>query len=294
MAQAIGVDVWGAMEGAPPLSFPESPVDCAIECAKAGFPVESASGGVMGATHPSTLAGCLTTGMAEVLSCLVLVQLVRKGNPVFFVSFDLAQNMRTGGPIFGHPLNSLFNLMWCQVWRARGIPTWAGGHGPSSSKRIDYQCGYEKSMGFLIAALSGAHMISSPGGLTGELSYHPALSIIDDDMIGWVGRILEGVTFNNDTLALDLIEAVGPAGFYLDKEHTRKWWKSEHFFPNVADLQTYADWLEGGKKSTIELAQERMEELLSNYKCKLSEEKQQELDGILEEARKYYKDKDML
>jgi trimethylamine--corrinoid protein Co-methyltransferase len=203
--------------------------------------------------------------------------------------------MRTGGPIFGHPLNSLFNLMWSQVWRARGIPTQDGGQGASSSKRIDYQCGYEKGMGALLAALSGAHMIVTPGGLTGELSYHPVLSIIDNDMMGWVGRILEGVSFNHETLALDLIETVGPAGFYLDKAHTRKWWKVEqHFFPQVADLQTYNDWLGSGKKSTLELAKERMEELLANYKCKLPEGKQQELDDILEEARKYYKDKGRL
>ena len=170
-----------------------------------------------------------------------------------------------------------------------------GGHAPSNSKKIDYQCGYEKGMGALLSALSGTHIIDSPGGLTGELSYHPVLSIIDNDMLGWIKRILSGVIFNNETLALDLIRQVGPVpGFYLDKAHTRKWWKAEQFIPEVADMAAYSDWLESGKKSTLEIAREKMEELLSSYKCKLSEEKQQELDDILEETREYYKDKDML
>jgi len=294
MAQAIGVDVWGAMEGAPPLAYPETTVECAIECAKAGFPVASCSGGLLGATHPATLAGGLITGMAEVLGCIVLVQLVRKGNPVFVDSFDHAQNMRNGNFIFGGPLNFLFDVMWSQIWRARGIPSTAGSPGASNSKRVDYQCGYEKCMGALLAALSGAHIISSPGGLTGELSYHPVLSIIDNDMLGSIGRFLSGVSFNHETLALDLIESVGSAGFYLDKEHTRKWWKLENYIPQVSDLQTYTEWLASGKKSILENAKEKMKEILDNYKCKLSEKKQQELDDILEEARKYYKEKGKL
>ena len=294
MAQAIGVDVWGAMEGTAPLSYPETTVECAIECAKAGFPVASCAGGLLGANHPATLAGGLITGMAEVIGSIVLVQLVKRGNAVFVDSFDHPQNMSNGSFIFGSPIAFLYSVMWSQVWRARGIPSTAGAPGTSSSKKIDYQCGYEKCMGALLAALSGAHMISSAGGLTGELSYHPVLSIIDNDMLGAVGCFLNGVSFNHETLALDLIEAVGSTGFYLDKAHTRNWWKLEHYFPKVSDLQTYTDWLANGKKSILENAKERMNEILASYKCKLSEEKQQELDDILEEARKYYKEKGML
>lgn len=295
MAQAIGVDVYGAMEATPPLTYTKSAAECGIDCAKAGFPVEGGCGGVMGGTHPVTLAGALITGMAEVIACIVLVQLVRRGNPVFANSFNLAQNMKSGAPIFGSPNNSLFNVMWNQVWRAKNIPTQNAGESPSNSKKIDYQCGYEKSMGALLSGLSGAHLIISPGGLTCELSYHPVLSIIENDMLGWMGHFLRGVLFNEDTLALDLIEKVGPVpGFYLDKEHTRKWWKKEQFIPEVADLSTYPEWIQNGKKSTLENAKEKMQEILNSYKCKLSEEKQQELDKILDETKEYYKNKNLV
>ena len=295
MAQAIGVDVYGAMEATPPLTYVKSAVECGIDCAKVGFPVEGGCAGVMGGTHPATLSGSLITGMAEVMACIVLVQLVRRGNPVFVNSFNLPQNMRNGTLMFGNPNNSLFNVMWNQVWRAKNIPTMNGSHAPTNSKKIDYQCGYEKAMGALLAGLSGVHIIDSPGGLTGELSYNPVLSILDNDMLGWVGHFLRGVLFNEDTLALDLIEKVGPVpGFYLDKEHTRKWWKEEQFIPEVADLSTYPEWIENGKKSTLEKGKEKMQEILDSYKCKLSEEKQQELDKILDETREYYRNKNLL
>ena len=53
-------------------------------------------------------------------------------------------------------------------------------------------------------------------------------AIIDDEMVGAIGRLLEGVQVNEETLALDLIEQVGPIpGEYLSKKHTRDWWQKE-------------------------------------------------------------------
>ena len=34
------------------------------------------------------------------------------------------------------------------------------------------------------------------------------LSILDDNVAGWIGRFLEGVTVTDDTLAIDLINQV--------------------------------------------------------------------------------------
>lgn len=44
----------------------------------------------------------------------------------------------------------------------------------------------------------------------GEITYHPVQSILSDDIAGMVGRFLEGVKVDNETLAIDLIEEVGP------------------------------------------------------------------------------------
>ena len=291
MAQALGVTVFGAMEAPPPLTWNEDATDCAIACAEAGFPVEPGCGGTMGVTHPATIAGALVTGMAEVMSGVVLVQIVRPGNPVIVNSFDMPQNMRTGAPRFGDTAISLFQVPWNQIWRTKyGIPLMNGGVGPTESKRIDFQCGYEKSMGILLSAMSGANFIITIGGLTGELSYHPVLSVLDNDVAGYVGRFLEGIKVDDETLAVDLIEETGPIpGFYLNKAHTRKWWKSEQFLPHAADMLTYTEWMRTGKKGAVELAKERADHLLQSWESKLPPGKEEELDGILEDARRHYR-----
>ena len=296
MAQAIDVDIYGAFEASPPLTFSSAASDCGIACAEAGYPVEPGCGGIMGGSHPTTLAAALVTGLAEVMAGIVLIQLVRPGNPIIVNSFDIPLNMRSGSPRFGAIEISLFQAMWNQFWKSRyGIPVMNGGVGPSDSKSIDFQCGYEKATGILLSALSGANNINTVGGLTGELSYHPVQSVLDNDICGMIGRFLQGVQIDHDTLAVDLINAVGPIpGFFLNQAHTRQWWKKEHFIPQVADTLSYPEWLRAGKKAALDYARARADQLLADYQDPLPAEKHAELDRILEEAQKYYASRGLL
>jgi len=111
-----------------------------------------------------------------------------------------------------------------------------------------------------------------------------------------IGRFLQGVEVNSETLALDLIDEVGPIpGFYLDKEHTRKWWKKEHFLPKVADRLSLPEWVASGKKIALDYAKERMEEILATHKPEsLTPKQEEEVERILEEARQYYRKKGLI
>jgi trimethylamine--corrinoid protein Co-methyltransferase len=250
----------------------------------------------MGGTHPATTAGALVTGVAEVMSGIVLAQLVRPGNSIIVNAFDFAQNMRSGDYKFGGIETYLYAAAWNQFWRTMyGIPLMNGGPGPTNSKSIDFQCAYEKSIGVLLCALSGANIINYVGGLTAELVYHPVLSVLDNDVAGYIGRFLEGVNVNEDTLAIDLINQVGPIpGFYLNTAHTRQWWKREQFIPHAADTLTYPEWLQTGKKSALDYARQRADELLSQWESKLPPGKEEELDKILEDCRQYYKKRGLI
>lgn len=293
MAQAIGVDVYGACECQPPLSWNKDASECGIECAREGFPVEPGCAGVMGGTHPATIAGGVATGVAEVMSGVVLVQLVRPGNPIIVNCFEFPMNMKTGDLKFGAIGTHLAAAAWNQVWRKTyGIPIMNGGPGPTNSKRIDFQTGYEKSMGALLSCLSGANVVNYAGGLTAELVYSPVLSVLDNDVCGYIGRFLEGVKVDEDRLALNLIEETGPIpGFYLNKAHTRQWWKLEQYNPRAADMSTYAEWKKTGKRSALELAQERADFLLRTWESKLPPDKEAELDRVLRECRQWYREK---
>jgi trimethylamine--corrinoid protein Co-methyltransferase len=168
--------------------------------------------------------------------------------------------------------------------------------GASSSKKTDFQAGYEKAFMALTAAQFGANTIALQGGISAELTHHPVQAILDDDIAGMVGRFVEGIQVDDETLALDLIEEVGPIpGHYLGTAHTREWWKREQFVPQAADWLTYPEWMLAGKKSALDYARERMEEILTTHKpTPLTPGQQQSIAEILAEARAYYKKKGLI
>lgn len=296
MAEVVDVGVFAAMESAPPLTWYEDALDCAYDVATAGHPVEVGCGAVLGATGPATLAGGMVAANAEVMSGIVFVQVVKPRTPILANDFVFPQNMRTGAPGFGRIGVALFQVMFNQMWRSKyNIPTMHGGTGPGVAKMIDYQLGYEKGIGNVLTAISGASVINFVGGLTGELSYHPVLSVLDNDIGGAIGRFLQGVEVSDETLALELIEKVGPIpGFFLGEAHTREWWAKEQFIPRASDQLTHLEWEAAGKKSALDYAKEITAELLANYVHDLPEDQDAELDRILDEARDYYRKKDLL
>jgi len=119
---------------------------------------------------------------------------------------------------------------------------------------------------------------------------------LDDDLAGMVGRFMEGVGVNDETLAINLIDEVGPIpGYFLNKEHTRKWWGLEQFVPKAADRLTYPEWIQTGKKACLDYAKERMEEILATHKVTpLSPGQEEDVERILDEARNYYRKKELI
>jgi trimethylamine--corrinoid protein Co-methyltransferase len=294
IAKVVGAKgLWGAGASAP-LAWNDDAISGTISAIEAGIPVGWSSGGIWGASAPATIAGQIITASAEVMGPLVLTQLIDPGHPVDTKLFTFPQNMRTGAPFFDNITIGLSNAAFHQVWRRYSIPTFSIEASIPSSKCMDFQSGYEKGMIALASAISGSHVVWIHGTIHGEVTAHPVQAIMDDDIAGMIGRFLEGVTVNDETLAIDLIKEVGPIpGFYLNKEHTRKWWQKEQFIPAVADILTLPEWIKEGKKTTIDLAKEKMEEILATHKVSipLTASQEEDIERILAEARKFYKEK---
>jgi trimethylamine--corrinoid protein Co-methyltransferase len=107
---------------------------------------------------------------------------------------------------------------------------------------------------------------------------------------------MEGVEVNHETLATDLIREVGPVpGHFLSKPHTREWWRHEQFVPECADRLTYPVWIESGKKSCIDYAKERTEQIIKTHtSIPLTASQEADVEKVLEEAREYYWKKELM
>ena len=228
LAQAVGIHLFPEIERASPLMIGVGGVDAAFRYIDADMPICPALGVAMGAQGPATIAGSIVLQVAETMGWAVLTQLYRPGTPIAIHHGAGALDMRTGIDIWGGPAVSVSTAMMNQMLRRYGIPIWSNAGFASDSKKIDFQAGFEKSTGALMASLSGGHLQLFQGGSSTELLYSPELAVMDDDIAGWIGRVLQGARVDDETLAIDVINEVGPIpGNYLGHAHTREWWNKE-------------------------------------------------------------------
>jgi len=296
LAQAVGAQLMGCVEGAAPLSLAEDPCNAAFYYLDAGFPIYIASGSLMGGSHPITIAGATVSHNAELLAIIVLLQCIRPGSGVIANNFVSAMNMQTGDMNFGTAAIALHQMAYNQIWHDfYRIPINNTGSAFSNSKVIDYQTAAEKLPLAMCSALSGANMIVLHGGVTGELAYNPILAVIDDDIANTIGRIVEGFEVSDDLIGLDIIKKVGIGGTFLNTNQTRTLWRSEDYMPALFDKTSYQDWISGGKKTIIDKAKERMEQILATYKPDpLTDSQEKDVEAILKEAEKYYRGKGLI
>lgn len=296
LAQALGINLNPELDSAAPLTLYAPPLDAAFRYVRAGFPIQPTVSITMGSEGPVTHVGSIVLAVAMVLGWTVLTQLIKPGAPMSIQHGNGPMDMKSGSTRFGMVGGAITSAMMNQMLRRYEIPSCPSAGFSSNSKKIDYQVGYEKALGALTDALTGGHLFIFQGGSSGELMYHPALSVLDDDVAGWIGRFLEGVTVNDVTLAIDLINQIGPIpGHYLSTAHTREWWQKEQFLPKAADLEAYPVWIKSGKKDALELAKDRVEQILATHKpLPLTPDQEQSIEDVLKEARTYYRDKNLI
>ena len=217
-----------------------------------------------GATAPVTLAGTIALGAAEYLSGVVIAQLIKKGAPMVAGGVHFAMDMTTGVASYGSTEFNLLHAAMTEVCKYFGLPVFST-CGCSSSKVFDSQATLESMFGTLSAALSGANLIHDVGYLEDGLCGSFEQVVITDEIIGMVKRYIQGIKVDKNTLALDVIEKVGPGGNFLGQDHTFKNFKSEMFMPNLIDRNVYAKWHDAGAKTLETRVNEKVKEILSSY-----------------------------
>ncbi len=110
-----------------PLKLVRDCCEIIMESAKAGVGVNVLSMGMAGATTPIHLAGTLVVHNTEVLSGLVLNQLVRKGAPFVYGSSTTAMDLRMATASVGTPECAVINGAVARLARYYGLPSFVAG-----------------------------------------------------------------------------------------------------------------------------------------------------------------------
>ncbi|GGF55832.1 trimethylamine---corrinoid protein Co-methyltransferase [Mameliella alba] len=236
---------------------------------------------VGGAMAPVSVAGTLVQVLAETLAGVAYSQLVRPGAPVIMGAFVTSIDMNSGAPTFGTPEASQVTYGAGQLARRLRLPFRSAGSF-CGSKLPDAQAAYETANSLNMGLLSGVNfMLHSCGWLEGGLVASFEKFVMDADQLGTLHKMAQGVTVNEDTLAMDAIREVGPGGHYLGCAHTQANFKTAFWRSEVFDYKPYETWSEEGARDTVALATARVQKLLDTYQ-------QPMLDPSINEALNAY------
>jgi len=269
------------VEPTSPLVISKDAVDRLLLSADKGIPVVFTPGPMAGATSPVTLAGTLVTSLAESLGGVVISQLRRQVLPLIVGGALGIMDMRTAVTPYGGPESYLLNCAISELCKFIQIPMF-GTAGCSDAKRIDEQAAIESTLSVITQILSGANLIHDIGyldlGLTGSFD----MIVMNDEIIAMAKRFMRGINTDDEHLALEVTDNVGPGRSYLTEKHTLKHFKTEHWEPKLMDRGNYERWVKNGRKGFGERVNEKGKSILAEHKPEpLEEDKQKEVLRII-------------
>jgi trimethylamine--corrinoid protein Co-methyltransferase len=249
-----------------PLKFDTGVTELLIECCRQRMPVVLSAAPMAGSTAPVTLAGMLAQLNAEQLAGLVLTQLVQPGCPVLIGPIPATANMKSGSYLGGSVELGMCNAAITQLAHFYQVPIYNSA-GMTESKIPDLQAGVEKTQSVIQVALAGANFIHHAAGMLEDMStiaYEQY--VIDNDILGMAMRAVRGIEVNDETLALDAIDRVGPGGHYLMDDHTLRFLRTEHYYPSaVFDRQGRGLWEQAGATDAWARAKEITRRILAEH-----------------------------
>ena len=217
-----------------------------------------------GAMSPVTLAGALAQQHAEAMAAIALTQIVRPGAPVLYGGFTSNVDMRTGAPAFGTPEYVQAAQASGQLARRLGLPFRSSN--VTAANTNDAQAAYESQMA-LWGAMTGQVnlLMHAAGWLGGGLTASFEKLIIDAEMLQMMAAYFEPFVVNDDTLAMDAIREVGPAGHFFGAAHTMERYEQAFYTPLLSNWDNFDTWVERGQVNAETRANQIWKQLLEEY-----------------------------
>jgi trimethylamine--corrinoid protein Co-methyltransferase len=268
-----------------PLKWSDVTSQNVVDCARYAIPVEYVSMPLAGFVAPVTIVGSLVQHTAETLSGIVISQLTNPGTPALYGGSPAAFDIRYETTPMGAVETMMIECAYCEIGKFLGLPTQAY-MGLSDAKLLDAQAGLESSMGATLAALAGVNSVSGPGMLDFESCFSLEKLVVDNEICGMVQRLARGVEPREDFPAVARFAELMQEQHLLISEHTRRYLKTEHYFPGPAiDRANRSRWQAEGGLTIGQRAHREVDRLLAAYRpSALGNDAQAELTRVMTDA----------
>jgi len=252
-----------------PLLWDKAAAELAIFASKHKLPVNVEPAPIAGSTAPVTIAGHLTLANAETLAGVTILQILNPGAPMYYSPRFTTMDMRTGDVAFGSIENELMDVASAQMGRYYNLPVDAEG------------------VELYLGAVAGLDVIGGVGSAAAGLTQDIAQTVVDNELLGIILRILRGVEVSEETLAVDVIGRVRPGGNFLGDKHTITHYAEEHYLPEL--LASGKVWeralMSLASRELKEKAREKATEILKEHeRPRLDSDTLNKLHSILDDA----------
>ena len=218
-----------------------------------------------GAMSPVTVAGLCAQALAEALSGMAYLQLVRPGAPVVFGTFASSMSMATGAPTFGTPEAGQAIYVMAALARRTGVPFRSGGQ-LTASKTADAQAAYESAHTLLPTVQAGVNFaLHSAGWLEGGLTLGYEKLILDADQLGAMEVYGRGVDVSDNGQAMEAFRTNTHGDHFLGNAHTLANFETAFWRSELADSNSFEQWAEEGALTAAQRANTRWKALLADY-----------------------------
>jgi trimethylamine--corrinoid protein Co-methyltransferase len=239
-------------------------IDKLIFAARQRIPLVFTPCPIAGGTAPVTAAGIITQAAAESWMGLTLAQAIQPGLPFIMGGVLSVMDMSAMILSYGAPELSLMMAGLTELAHYADLPLWQTG-GCTDSKTFDEQAAIEGSLSCFFSALSGGDLCHDVGYTESAMTGSVFQLALMDEAIGYSRRITRGIEVNEDTLAVDVIHHVGPNGHYLREPHTRRYFKSEFWYPKLCDRRNFEEWEMMGRTTMRDRAIARVHDILASH-----------------------------
>ena len=124
--------------------------------------------------------------------------------------------------------------------------------------------GHEKTLTGLIPALAGANMIYGLGMLESGITYDYAQLVLDCEFARMIKHTVNGIPVNDETLAIDVIDEIGPFGDFLSHPHTFDGMRSQSR-PEIIDRRGRGMWESDGATDSYTRALNKVRTLIETH-----------------------------
>jgi len=273
---------WYFCEPTSPLRFSYEALEILRIFCEKGLPVSFGPMVQAGLSGPVTLAGTVMQTNVEILAGVTIAQVLSPGNPVEYGGVCHIADMRSGDISFGSPEQGLLAAALAQVGRSYGFAVHVN-TGLTDAILPDAQSGMEKATTMAVSALAGAEMFGHLGIAGADQGASLEQLVIDNEIAGYVKRLVKGISVTDETLAIDVIRQTRSKS-YLSALHTTKHMRSEHWFPTILNRTRWEGWIEKNGKDLLLTARERRERIMAEHEPEpLDATLERKIDALVKE-----------